>query len=116
MGEREIHARRRPILRVVRLINGLLREFAIYYLAATAAHYAHYIGKGSSSIRIEAKRSTHKKTINYFLFGAWTPHVAMMKRSLKLLVGRRVIVHRSGAVGRSMFAGCGELQHLTPKQ
>lgn len=35
--EREIHGRRRPILRVVRLINGLLREFAIYYLAATAA-------------------------------------------------------------------------------
>lgn len=67
--QREIHARRRPILRVVRLINGFLREFAIYYLAATAASHSLCVKEHRFGLKWNDEKKRREK--NYQLFSLW---------------------------------------------
>lgn len=94
--ERKIRERRRPILRVVRLINGLLREFAIYYLAARQQPANPTVSLGTEW--------NDEKTINYFLFGfLWLVFVPYPLKDEEAQTERCVVGRRSSAahVGRS---------------
>lgn len=84
LREKEIHERRRPILRVVRLINGLLREFAIYYLAARQQP-----ANPTVSTRNEVKRWKKKKLSIIFslvFYGLCSSHIHLRMKKCRLKV------------------------------
>lgn len=95
-NEREIHARRRPILRVARLINGLLREFAIYYLAATAA------ASQPANTLLNRLHRNDEKTINYF--SLWFSMACVRPYPLKDKDGQTGKLGRSPSCSRTVAA------------